>query len=642
MTEWLNRSFPGDRTYGLARVRWVGAERKRAVVATAVVLAGLFRLIDGSNAASANPITPGELRAHVDVLTAKPMAGRLTGTEGAQMAAAYIADQFAQAGLDAPQGTYLHPFDFAAGVSLGADNVLTVRGADVAPVLGQQWTPLAFSKSGSVPAAPVVFAGYGMVAAGGAQYDSFQDADLSGKWVLVWRGVPVDAPVETRVELARFADLRYKASLVKARGAIGLIVAPAPGVTYASDLPSIRFDASFGRAEMPVIAVNQHLSDQMLATIGAERAALQTRTAAGETSAPIPLDGVEISARISLSLDRRKGFNVLGLLDLGAPSDSVPLIIGAHFDHLGHGETSGSLAQGDEDGLIHPGADDNASGIAALLEIADSLAASDLTAPRNILFAAWSGEELGLLGSYDFVQRNTASAYLNMDMVGRLRQQVHVAGFASSPDWDGIVSRALAGSETGRDTGSSIGATSAPELNVDRIDTPFVPTDATSFYSAGVPVLSFTTGAHIEYHSPRDTADSLNYPGLAAVAGLVRDIAVATVMTPQKLAYVPDVAAPPRPGRRRAGVTLGTIPQYAGEDQRGVAIADTVADGPAQRAGIMGGDVIVGLADADVADIYDFMRILNGLKPDEAVSLIVDREGREVALEIVPTARSDQ
>lgn len=568
--------------------------------------------------------TQADLRAHVDVLTAPEMEGRLTGSPGARRAAAYISEQLEEIGLQPLDGAYLHPFAFPAGIEFGPDNHL--RLADVEAVFGTEWRPLSFSASGKVEAAPVVFAGYGLVAVGSDGYDSYADADISGKWVFVYRGVPQDAPVETRVTLARVSALRYKASVAKARGAKGIIVAPAPGVDYADELPSVPFDATFGQAELPAIAVNRQTADQMLNRLGPEREAMETRLRAGETFAPLNIPGLSLRAEIDVTTERKEAVNVVGVISSGAAQDVPPLIIGGHFDHLGQGEAQNSLARDAEKGQIHPGADDNASGVATLIEIARAVQARRSELSRDVLIAAWSGEELGLLGSHAFAQDRVGAAYLNLDMVGRLEDKLQIAGFASATDWDRIVTRAA----------------QASELDIARIDTPFVPSDATSFYSVDVPVLAFTTGAHTDYHTPRDTAETLNYPGMARITSLVTDIAMILATASEAPEYVAGAVAPVPSGRRRASVTLGTIPQYADADVKGIAIADAVPGGPAAKAGLVGGDVIVGLASAPVADIYDFMRILNGLKPDETVNVTVQRADRNILLQITPAARADQ
>ena len=574
--------------------------------------------------AGAQTIDPERLRSHVEVLASDPMEGRLAGTIGARRAAEFIAAKFAEVGLQPTNGGYLRPFEFTAGVTLADGNRLALPGAS--PVAGKDWTPLAFSKTGTVHPAEVVFVGYGITATDGLDYDSFGAADVSGKWVLAWRGVPLDAPLDLRVQLARYSALRYKASLAKAKGAAGLIIAPAPGVRYSRPLPSTRFDGASDTGGLPVIAIDMRLTETLLAELGPRQEPLRDALLSGQVIAPESLGDLKIGAEIALTKQRRQGLNVVGHLDLGGAPDEPPLIVGAHFDHLGSGETSSSLAHGEEQLKIHRGADDNASSVAALIEIAALMARNRPAAKRNILFVAFSGEELGLLGSSAFVQDAKASAYLNMDMVGRLRTQLQIAGFGSSRDWAELIDKVEPG---------------AP-FEIRRDPSPYVPTDATSFYQAGVPVLSFTTGAHPDYHTPRDLPETLNYQGLAEVSELIAKIAGLTARAKTAPSYTAGAAPADRPARRRAAVALGTIPAYGGENQAGVPISATVDNGPAQIAGLQGGDVIVGLAGTQVADIYDFMRVLNGLRPDEAVPIIVKRGERRFELTITPVARDDR
>lgn len=328
---------------------------------------------------------------------------------------------------------------------------------------------------------------------------------------------------------------------------------------------------------------------------------------------------------------------MLARLDL-AEGDAPPLTIGAHVDHLGRGETSGSLATGADRGLVHPGADDNASGVAALIEIAQALAADaaagELRAARDVVFAAWSGEELGLLGATHYVERlaevlqaddlsDGVSAYLNLDMVGRLEGRVIAAGVGSSPVWLREIER----------RNVPVG------LPLVVNDDPYLPTDATAFYLQGVPILALFTGAHEDYHRPSDAPGKLNYEGLRDIARFTALVARSRIEAAEEPAFVRRARPSGRGGRRMSGVFLGTIPDYAAEGAAGVPISGVLRGGPAERAGLRDGDVIVGLAGQELADIYDYVRVLNGLTPGRLIGITVRREGALVPLDITPGAR---
>jgi len=597
---------------------------------------------------TSDAITVADLEAHLRALASEEMAGRLTGTEGERRATAYVAEAFTALGL-APageDGTMFQPFEFTSGVALADGNALTasVDGEAEALTLDTAWRPLAFSATGPAEEAGVVFAGYGLQAPADAQadgLDSYAGLDVAGKWVLVWRGIPGDLSPERRTALSRVADLRYKASVAKAKGAAGIIFAPPLREGFADELPRLSYEATSGAGSLPAVAVDRASMRRMLSILGDDLIPMAEAIEAGEAEGSA-LIGVTAKADLALDFETRTGRNVLGHLELDGAAEGgpPPLVIGAHVDHLGRGETSGSLAEGDEAGRIHFGADDNASGVAALIEVAQKLAADvavgRLDANRDVIFAAWSGEELGLLGASHFVDARMAasgaddladsvSAYLNMDMIGRLEDKVIAGGTGSSPIWAREIERRNA----------------VVGLPIVTSEDPYLPTDATAFYLAGVPVLSLFTGAHGDYHTPADTPDKINYAGLADIAEFVALVARSRAMAEDE----PEYLTRARPeteggGRRMGGVFLGTIPDYASDGVVGVPISGVVKGGPAEAAGLRSGDVIVGLGGEDLENIYDYVRVLNGLKPGEETIVRVDRDGETVAVDIVPGTRN--
>ena len=588
-------------------------------------------------------IAEADLREHVAALASDAMAGRLTGAPGGELAASYVADRFKSYGLEpvGDAGSYLQAFDFTAGVSLGKDNKLTATIAGVALPLKSDvdWRPLSFSRTGSAPAGEVVFAGYGLAApkdGANAEYDSYAHLDIAGKWVLIWRDLPNNVDAKTRIHLSRYSDLRYKAATARAKGAAGVIFAPAPGIKYENDVPKLTYESASGAADLPVIAINGASAQKFLARAKTDITKLAARIDAGDMVNGLALPGVRVAANISLSYERRTGHNVLGRLRLNGPSTAPALVIGAHLDHLGHGEASGSLARGDERGKIHYGADDNASGVAGLLEIAEYFAgeraAGRLTGARDVVFAAWEGEELGLLGSSHFVEAakkkaggdnlsGVFSAYLNMDMIGRLKDSLIFQGVGSSSVWTREIEQRNA----------------VVGLPVTTVSDTYLPTDATSFYIAGVPILAAFTGSHEEYHSPRDTADRINYKGLYDVTRLMALIARSQAQAATPPDYI-KVANTQGQGRV-SGVYLGTIPDYAAEGVKGVKLSGVSPGGPAAKAGVQGGDVIVGMGGADLANIYDYMQAMNGLKIGQTVDIVVDRGGKRLTLKMTPSVR---
>jgi hypothetical protein len=315
-------------------------------------------------------------------------------------------------------------------------------------------------------------------------------------------------------------------------------------------------------------------------------------------------------------------------------------MIGAHIDHLGDEAGPGSLAREEERGHTHRGADDNASGVSGLLEIAEYLAdqrkQGKLELQRDVVFAAWSGEEIGLLGSSHFVRKLAKdalgdenaplglilSSYLNMDMIGRLRESLVLQGIGSSDYWK-----------------AAIESRNAPiGLPITIQNDTYLPTDATPFYLRQVPILSAFTGAHEDYHTPRDTPDKINYEGATKIAKLMGLIARGLAIDSNAPKYV-KVDPPKNQGSRGFRVYLGTIPDYSQGDIKGVKLSGVADKGPAGVAGVKGGDVITGLGDEKILNIYDYTEAMAELKVGVETTITVKRGEEEMTLKLTPASR---
>ena len=326
---------------------------------------------------------------------------------------------------------------------------------------------------------------------------------------------------------------------------------------------------------------------------------------------------------------------MIGRLQVGAQPSRQTIVLGAHLDHLGRGEGSGSLADASEAGQIHPGADDNASGVAVLLEIARVLAqrraAGETLGQRDFIFAAWSGEELGLLGSDAWVDAHVGPhdhdtgpiAYLNFDMVGRLEDELVIHGTGSSLVWDALIEQA---------------ALPGP-LALALRDDADLPTDSTSFHARGLPVLSAFTGVHAEYHTPRDRPELLNSRGAASIADLFARLAVRVSQAEAAPAFEAQPLAAGRPSRGGMRVYLGTIPDYSETDVRGVRLSGVSPAGPADVAGLRRGDTIVEVDGQPIENLYDFTYALEALRVGETAQIVILREGRRMTLRVVPRSR---
>lgn len=599
-------------------------------------------LADGADLAEVPPPLPpdpeigvAELERHVAALTSDAMEGRETGTAGEARAAAYIAEVFEQIGLEpaGDDGGWLERFEFPAGVSLGTGNALRLDGRPLGRV-DADWRPLAFSRSGASGPLPVVFVGYGLAVPGGAEsegYDSYGDLDVEGKWVVMFRFAPEGVPAERRSRLARFSGLRYKATVARDRGAAGMLVVTGPRSEVRDPLVVLRGDASLSGVSLFAASIRPEIAARLL---GRDLDALQAPLESGALVPGFAVEGARLEADIDLVTERREGRNVVGRLRGTAGEGLAAVVIGAHYDHLGRGGASGSLAGPMQRGEIHRGADDNASGVAVMLEVAGSLVADPPR--RDLIFAAWSGEEVGLLGSSHYLRAldppsphddpaaREISAYLNLDMVGRLRDELVVFGIGSSPVWKRELER------------RNVVVGLPLELQPDS----YIPSDATSFFLKGIPALSAFTGAHAEYHTPADTADRLDYEGMREVGRLVRGLARSLGSSRE----LPEYVAAERPeggGLQRAFLRawLGTIPDYAPRESPGLPLSGVMKGGPADDAGLRAGDVIVELAGRRVENIYDYTYAIESLAVGETVQVTVVRGSERRSFDLTPRSR---
>jgi hypothetical protein len=573
-------------------------------------------------------ITKETLQTHVAFLSADSLQGRLTGSRGERLATQYTANILRQLGLEpaGDNGTYFQAFVFTAGISLGHNNSFTIinqHGAIKNLVLNQDWRPLSFSDSKSFASAKLVFAGYGITAPG---YDSYHGLNVKNKWVLVFRYEPEKMNAQLRRHLSQYATLRYKAFTARQHGAKGIIFVSGPNAKVKDELIPLSFDTSLTDSGIVAISIKDAIVNELLRNT---LQVMQDKLDAGQLSVMSKLSGIKMAGQVEVQRKRRRGRNVLARLRVAPGMPSI--IIGAHADHLGRGELSGSRARENEVQHIHPGADDNASGVAIVLETAavlsDLKAQGRLHGSKNILFAIWSGEELGLLGSTYFIKsiastRPAITAYINLDMVGRLRDKLVVQGVGSSSKWLELIEQ----------------ASKPHSISLLAQSDPYLPTDSTAFYLHGVPAINLFTGSHDEYHTPRDKLATLNVKGMQSISKFLLDLILAMDAQTDPIDYK-QVSKGRENTRRGFRVYLGTIPDYTSADIAGVKLSGVTKDSPAEQAGLKTNDVIVALAGKNIHDIYDYSYVLSALHADRPVLLVVLRGQTRMKLTIVARSR---
>jgi hypothetical protein len=524
-----------------------------------------------------------------------------------------VARAFADAGLEpaTPGGDYLQRFEMpvtiaVADAQLGIEGVPLERGPDFEAFAGSADAELD---------AELVFAGYGISDAE-AGYDDYAGIDVTGKIVLVLDHGPEIVAVRKGQQGATRLGRAYKLVNAGRHGATALLLAPsesaAPGL--AASAGAEQSNPTTAPGKLAGLGLSRLAAERILRARGLDLAELQARIDRDAAPASQPIDA---RARVRVRVEREQDevANVVGVLPGSHPDQAV--VLGAHFDHLGMGEVH-TLAP-DRRGEVHNGADDNASGTAALIALAGSFAQGP-PLRRSLVFVAFTAEEVGLVGSSPYTDDPTLPlgetvAMLNMDMVGRLRDdRVTVFGTETSPIWSGLLRRAA------RPLG----------LEVALVGDGIGPSDHTSFALRGVPSLLFHTGPHSGYHTPDDDAEQIDAEGIVRVAALVHrvasSVANAQVRPPARTTSAPEPAST----GRGYGAYLGTIPDFAGAPQAGVRLQGVREGSPAERAGLRAGDVVVSLAGSEVVNLDEYAAVLRRMRAGSELEIVVLRDGERV------------
>lgn len=553
------------------------------------------------------------------------LEGRGVGTAGLERAATLVERWMGEMGLKpaGDDGGWSQWFEVTTGAEVTRPTSLTLRGRVLEA--GADFQPLGFSTSGTLTA-PVVFAGYGITAPG-YDYDDYANLDARGRVVLVLSNEPGELDSTSRFDGSvntPFAELRTKAINAREHGAVGLLVVNGPRHHAGEPVRAPRADGQgYMTSGLAAGWVSDSLGAELLHGAGTTLLAAQAAIdSAGQPHGFALSDSVTLT--VTLTRTRARIRNVVGRLP-GRDTSRV-LVVGAHFDHLGFG---GERSLSPDQRVAHPGADDNASGSAALLGAARLLAERARQGWRpehDVIFAAFTGEEMGIVGSSHFVDHPPRSlerveAMLNMDMVGRLRDDklmVMGAGTAAEfPDLVANVNRATGGFDL-KTTGDGYG-----------------PSDHSSFYKKQVPVLMLFTGAHTDYHSPRDTWDKIDGPGLWRVTRFAAALVESLDARP-RVTYVKakaDSAMGRIGGGSGYGAYLGTIPDFS-QTEGGVLISGAREGSPAAQAGLVAGDVIVKFDDVKVDNLYDYAYALRSRKPGQSVTLTIRRKGAPVTVPV--------
>jgi hypothetical protein len=574
----------------------------------------------------------------VKFLASKNMKGRATGSPELEKAANYIAAQFRAAGLKPIDGkSYFQPFSVTTNAKLGPENRFECSDAGKTAVLKfrEEFLPFNFSSRGALAGA-VVFAGYG-ITANEYNYDDYAGLDVKDKIVLILRHEPQEFDEKSvfagkvYTEHAQFFSKAVNAKQHGARGVI-LINDRANHKGETDEMEKFGSTAGPNDGGIPFVQIKAEVAEHWLAKAGKHLEEIQAQVDKDLKPRSFALpESIHVQANIDLERVVKTVSNVAGYLP--GESDEY-IVIGAHYDHLGLGEQfslAPSLA-----GTVHPGADDNASGTAGVIELARWFAAQSKQ-KRGILFMAFAGEELGLLGSSFYVNHpafplEKAVAMVNMDMIGRVREgKVYIGGVGSGSNLRALLDE----------------ITPKYKLNLDYSETAgYGSSDHTSFTTKQVPVLFFFSGLHGDYHKPSDTWEKVDAPGTAKLLLLIAEVSEKLRETAERPLFVrvkePVSAHSGAVGsagtRSGYGPDFGSIPDF-GDTTQGVKFADIRDGSPAAKAGLRAGDILVEFDGKPIQNLYDFTYALRGKKPGDEVLVKVLRDGKVVEAKVLLTQR---
>lgn len=552
-----------------------------------------------------NPeIDKNEIKDYINYLASEELAGRKPGTEGDKAAASYIKNKFKEAGLDLRGDEGFQYFEITSDIKLGEKNYLKVEGKSFE--LLKDYIPLSFSGSKQFKS-EVVFVGYGFsIDEDTLKWDDYREVDVKGKWVLALRADPdLDNP---HSPYARYSTDRYKVMNALDHGAEGVILVNTSEFDKEDALTKLKPVQGIASSRIPVIQAKREVANEILMASGKNMSELEKQYSEKPTESSFKVIS-EVEAETEVIPIKANTMNVVGFLE-GKSKSNEYIVVGAHYDHLGMG---GSTSRAPDTVAVHYGADDNASGISLLIELAQK--ASKDKPERSILFIAFGAEEMGLLGSRHYVanpllDKKKAKAMFNLDMVGRLNDEksLMVGGTGTAIQTDSLLAVGL----------------DSTKFNLVKSPGGTGPSDHSSFYTEGIPVLFFTTGVHDEYHTPRDKAELINFEGAEMLGIEIYNLLKIYGKEGQKLTYQQSGSKQGTNMRRRMKVTLGIIPDY-GSDIEGLGVGGVRTGGPADSGGMQKGDIIIGIDGKAITNIYDYMYRLATFSKGQRITVEVLR-----------------
>ncbi|MEP7146370.1 MAG: M28 family peptidase [bacterium] len=606
-----------------------------SVILTFIVYAFSFAPCDDKDAIEkmrSNEITREEIFQHIKYLSSDALEGRFPGTKGDVLTENYILNEFKKYNLE-PYGEkeYFQPFEIYTHVELNGNNYFKtiINGIENSYKVEKDFIPLGFSETGKIEGG-LVFLGYG-ISAPEENYNDYKDRngndiDIKGKILVMMKYSPGGSDPHNN-PFQKYEPARFKTLNAKVGRAAGIIIISGPN-SGDDNLIKLSYDNVMQGAGLPVINIRREIIESIFIQNGLDLLKIQNEIDSTKTPNSFVLKNSKALIETNVRPVKAETNNIIGFLEGKDPVlKNEVIVIGAHKDHLGYG-MYGSLYKGN-DKQIHNGADDNASGIGGLLELAQKLSFESNKLSRSILFIAFGAEEAGLIGSAYFTkskifEKTNIVAMLNMDMIGRLSEdKLIIYGTGTSTVWNNIL--------------DSINM----HFNFNMTKSPdgYGPSDHSSFYAKGIPVLHFFSGTHKDYHSPTDDYDKINPDGEVKIASMIYDIVIAV----DEMKARPDFtkAISNNNENRSMGsikVYVGTIPDYSYVAD-GLKLSGVKEGSPAEKGGLKAEDIIIKFGNIEVKNIYDYMYAMAEYKPGEEAEIVVFRNNEKISLKIILGSR---
>lgn len=551
-------------------------------------------------------ITGKEINSTISRLASAEFQGRKPGLPGDSLAARFIVEKFRRSGIKLLYNKGYQPVKLITGFKFGTENHLS--SAQQSFELSADYEPLFFSANKSF-AGKLAIAGYGLtVATDSLKWDEYQDIKADNRWVLIFEGIP--AHLQQSRDAKKFGDLRTKVLNAIDHHASGILIVTADFTTKGA-AKTVMFDKNSVPYSVPILKISQKTADQIL-NKKLTFSDIDNKIKADQRPYSRLMD-IEVKGEASVLPKITNTQNIVGYLPGSDPKLSEEVVVvGAHYDHLGFGG-QGSGSRMPDTVAVHPGADDNASGVAAVIELAQKFS-HEKNNKRPILFAAFTAEEFGLIGSKALVDEppfslKKADAMFNFDMVGRLdsAKELTVGGVGTALETKSLVDSLIKG------------------FTVKISKEGYGPSDHASFYGIDIPVIYFTSGVHDQYHTPKDSYDRINIAGETMIVENAYSLIKEVVNRSKKLTYQESGPKVGNSTRTDLKVTLGIIPDFAGSEKEGMRIDGVIPGKPASKAGLLKGDIIIAIDGKKVGSIYDYMARMKAYSPGQIISMDIMR-----------------